>query len=334
MTRKGTTQNHRNLPSLILVMLTATALSSSAAERMVLGEFWNMGGCGGFASAGATVGDLIDYFPNHIAVVEHHLTDEATTEWSVARYEFYIPDYEHSYLPWFHLDGLFEAYPYYTYYQKFMQRRAVPTPVTMQVGAAPATGNDYYVYIRTCLEPDAAPLTLRTYAVIVEDHWPPGATFFRNTFRAATETSDIVLEPGTCHLEIRLLTIDPSWVPDELRIIAWAQVPAAHGPAEVFQAAKDVWPFEAVITPGDLGCDGGVDFDDINPFVLVISNPDGWQAAYPGCPIANGDLNGDTVVNLGDVNAFIALLGGGAELTIDLNRLINDALSDQEEADF
>ena len=63
---------------------------------------------------------------------------------------------------------------------------------------------------------------------------------------------------------------------------------------------------------GDLNCDGRVDFDDINPFVLILSDPAGWQVQYPNCPAANGDCNHDGQVNFDDINPFVALLSGGA----------------------
>ena len=63
-------------------------------------------------------------------------------------------------------------------------------------------------------------------------------------------------------------------------------------------------------TPGDLDCDGDVDFDDINPFVLALSDPVAYQAAYPNCNILNGDCDGDGDVDFDDINAFVALLSG------------------------
>jgi hypothetical protein len=62
--------------------------------------------------------------------------------------------------------------------------------------------------------------------------------------------------------------------------------------------------------PGDLNCDGGVDFDDIYPFVLALSDPAAYQAAYPNCNITNGDCNGDGLVDFDDINPFVALLSG------------------------
>ncbi len=62
---------------------------------------------------------------------------------------------------------------------------------------------------------------------------------------------------------------------------------------------------------GDMNCDGVVNFYDINPFVQALSNPAGWQAAHPGCPLRNGDVNWDGAVNFYDINPFVGLLTGG-----------------------
>ena len=62
--------------------------------------------------------------------------------------------------------------------------------------------------------------------------------------------------------------------------------------------------------PGDLNCDGTVGFGDINPFVLVLSNPSAWQASYPACDILNGDVSNNGAVAFDDINPFVALLSG------------------------
>ncbi len=68
------------------------------------------------------------------------------------------------------------------------------------------------------------------------------------------------------------------------------------------------------IRRGDLNCDGEVDFGDINPFIMRLTNPAQYAALYPECPLANCDINGDGEVNFADINPFTALLveGGGA----------------------
>jgi hypothetical protein len=68
---------------------------------------------------------------------------------------------------------------------------------------------------------------------------------------------------------------------------------------------------EAPSAVGDLNCDGSVDFGDINPFVLYLSNYALWQTTYDGCDPLNGDINGDgTYPSFGDINPFVALLTG------------------------
>jgi hypothetical protein len=73
------------------------------------------------------------------------------------------------------------------------------------------------------------------------------------------------------------------------------------------------WTVTAVsnVKKGDLNCDGVVDFKDINPFVLLLSNPGAWQATYPACPMSNGDCNNDGIVDFKDINPFVAILSGG-----------------------
>jgi hypothetical protein len=61
---------------------------------------------------------------------------------------------------------------------------------------------------------------------------------------------------------------------------------------------------------GDLNCDRRVDFGDINPFVLLLSNPAQWQQVYANCPLRNGDVNGNGFVDFGDINPFVELLAG------------------------
>jgi len=62
--------------------------------------------------------------------------------------------------------------------------------------------------------------------------------------------------------------------------------------------------------PGDVNCDGRVNFSDINPFVLRLSRPALYAATYPSCPVANADTNGDATVDFADINPFAALLSG------------------------
>ena len=60
--------------------------------------------------------------------------------------------------------------------------------------------------------------------------------------------------------------------------------------------------------PADVNCDGRVDFDDINPFVLALTGADGYYDEYPECAWLNADCNGDGLVDFDDINPFVELL--------------------------
>ncbi|MEW6251886.1 MAG: M14 family metallopeptidase [Planctomycetota bacterium] len=59
---------------------------------------------------------------------------------------------------------------------------------------------------------------------------------------------------------------------------------------------------------GDLNCDGATDFDDINPFVLALTDPVAYGQLYPDCPLLRRDMNGDGRCDFDDINPFVALL--------------------------
>lgn len=68
---------------------------------------------------------------------------------------------------------------------------------------------------------------------------------------------------------------------------------------------------DAIYERGDVNCDGNVNNFDINPFVLALTDPVAYAAAYPACDIQLADINGDGRVNNFDIDAFVALLVGG-----------------------
>jgi 6-phosphogluconolactonase (cycloisomerase 2 family) len=73
---------------------------------------------------------------------------------------------------------------------------------------------------------------------------------------------------------------------------------------------RSIATWRPALHPGDSNCDGVVDFDDINAFVLALSDPEGYAEVYPYCHIANGDCNGDGLVNFDDIDPFVDLLTG------------------------
>ena len=61
---------------------------------------------------------------------------------------------------------------------------------------------------------------------------------------------------------------------------------------------------------GDLNCDGAVNAFDIDPFVLALTDPDGYAAAWPDCDRMLADCNSDGVVDAFDIDPFVELLTG------------------------
>ncbi len=62
------------------------------------------------------------------------------------------------------------------------------------------------------------------------------------------------------------------------------------------------------ICAGDMDCNGVVDFDDINYFVVALG--DAWEVPPPGaCYWRAGDMDGDDLVTFDDINGFVAAIG-------------------------
>jgi hypothetical protein len=70
------------------------------------------------------------------------------------------------------------------------------------------------------------------------------------------------------------------------------------------------------VTPaltGDVNCDGAVNVFDIDPFVLALTNPQGYAFALPSCNILTADANKDGLVNAFDIDPFVLLLTSGGK---------------------
>jgi hypothetical protein len=65
---------------------------------------------------------------------------------------------------------------------------------------------------------------------------------------------------------------------------------------------------------GDLDCSGGVDFNDIDPFVTALISRDDYESQYPDCNWLNGDIDENGAVDFNDIDAFVeCLINGGCE---------------------
>ncbi|MBK9127550.1 MAG: proprotein convertase P-domain-containing protein [Phycisphaerales bacterium] len=62
---------------------------------------------------------------------------------------------------------------------------------------------------------------------------------------------------------------------------------------------------------GDMNCDGVVNFDDIDAFVVALGGQSAYAAQYPDCIWDNADTNCDGVVNFDDIDPFVGCLTAG-----------------------
>ncbi len=105
-----------------------------------------------------------------------------------------------------------------------------------------------------------------------------------------------------------------AWIEDQAPNYGWALLPTGSD-AWHCASAEGIYPPTLVVRyddqaqPGDLNCDGVVDFDDIGPFVLALSGQVAYDAQWPDCRWLNGDLDDNGQVDFDDITPFINLLG-------------------------
>jgi hypothetical protein len=133
------------------------------------------------------------------------------------------------------------------------------------------------------------PVTLELSTLGPDGPFAPVAAAAANSGRYQWHLPETLPPSQTCHLRLTLGTDPPS---------------AAITPA-AFEIVNPAPP-----PLGDMNCDGVVDFEDINPFVLGLSDPATYLVAYPACGLQNGDCDFDGTVDFDDINCFVALLAG------------------------
>lgn len=243
---------------------------------------------------------LTDVYADSFAFVQYHIFfDGYETPFGDARWTFY----ELQYTPSANFDGadpvvgaVHDIDQQYTIYRTnhFLPGRAIPTDVTLSVSAQPIGGQTYRVSVEVGLEADGEAKTVRLYVVEVLDHWPPEKPYHRNTFRQAAPTHDIALAPGESQVIQEDFTFDAaSWAhQEEIKIIAWAQIPSDVGPAMVYQAEVRPWPLLSF--PGDDDGDGHADEEDNCPYRFNPDQSDGdGDGAGDLCDNCDGLPNAD-----------------------------------------
>ncbi len=97
------------------------------------------------------------------------------------------------------------------------------------------------------------------------------------------------------------LTIDPTWMSDSdpYDVVVTNDCGSVSSEAAMLTITGLL---------ADMNCDGVVNFDDINAFVLALMSGTEYAAAYPNCNRNLADCNGDGYVDFDDINPFVALL--------------------------
>lgn len=83
------------------------------------------------------------------------------------------------------------------------------------------------------------------------------------------------------------------------------------GRPRVYGPQVDVGAYEFVPSvAGDFSGDGIVNVEDINPFILALTNPTAYAAQHLYADLLVLDPNGDGLINIEDINPFVDLLTG------------------------
>ena len=199
-------------------------------------------------TAGPVVSDLLDAYPDRLAIVEMHQQDDGyVVPWGFERLsEFYFSMCGDG-IPIIVYDGHSYWIDPADYADGLRDRLNDPTDVTIELTAREDRDAVWTVTAEVCIEPGGTGKRMRVYTVNTLDHYPYSTEhwYSRNTLRQAADTQDVDLDPGECAAVESTFEFDAtSWSQQEdIRIIAWAQERAFEGPANVFQAARMGWPF-------------------------------------------------------------------------------------------
>jgi hypothetical protein len=107
------------------------------------------------------------------------------------------------------------------------------------------------------------------------------------------------------------LAFAPYTSPDGGTLVSVAQVPPSVNGNGTLDAAEYVeFPLTPALLRADTNCDGAVDFDDIDPFVLALSGQAAYAAQHPDCDWLSADADCNAAVDFDDIDPFVACLSG------------------------
>jgi hypothetical protein len=185
--------------------------------------------------------------PNDLVALWLHRSDGYECEWSDWRkWNFY----NYGYIPYTVIDasivtstGMFQTH--------IDQRLAVPTDVTIELGATMVDTSTYVATANVCVEPTGAVTAMNLHFFNVLDHWPTSPTYYRNCVREGYRMGTITVGPGSCIGVQQQIVFDGDSLANstDIKIAAMVEEPVAVAMGEVYQAAIINWPLASTGHP-------------------------------------------------------------------------------------
>lgn len=256
---------------------------------------------------------LLNNYPDTFVPIEYHIGDQYAVDGCSQRASFY--GVTGTPTAWF--DGTRKCEGAYTnvtqmynwYYSTYTAAMNTSTDVSLAVEVVKTGAMSVHVRVQVSVDPGGLSRALRVHIARLADHFPPTPNYSRNTFRKALTPQLVTLAPGQSAIVQGDMPLDLNDYshPDETRIVVWAQTYATAAPAQIHNTVCVAGPFHYKL--GDMDCNGRVDFDDVDAFVLAISGQEAYEAVYPNCDWMNADCNVDGHVDFADIDPFVTQIG-------------------------
>lgn len=102
-----------------------------------------------------------------------------------------------------------------------------------------------------------------------------------------------------------------AWRPDRRVYYSPGNTGGSYSTGDWVRLTANICTCQVPHITADLNCDGTINAFDIDPFVLALTDPIAYAAAYAGCDVNRADINQDGEVNAFDIDPFVHLLTGG-----------------------
>lgn len=198
--------------------------------------------------------------PDNLVALWMHRSDGYETSWGDWRKSTF---FHYGFIPYTMIDATIQSSSG-VFQTHIDQRLAVPTDVTLELGATEVATDTYLVTVEVCVELTGAMTTMNLHILDVLDYIPMSPTWYRNCVRQGFRMGTITVGPGSCagfQQEI-VFDADSMASPNEIKVAAFVEQPLDIGPGEVYQSEIITWPlpttnhplFSSGVEDGTLNC--------------------------------------------------------------------------------